>query len=142
MSKRCQEIFSSAFGKITDEIEYNRNWSNGAGFHDYAVYGENAIVLHSGQVVKSISPGGRRLIFIGSLLGSIVVFDRYGDQINTDEQAFFHNCTSAFDDGRWVSHGPLYEEDLNILLGDDGDIKHNIGWRIDQIYQMCKKVKK
>lgn len=139
MSKECQEIFTVAFQNIKNEIEYDRNWSNGTGFHDYAVYGEHAVRLNSKHAAKATSSGGRRIILIGTCLGTVAVFERYGDRVGSDEQVFVHNCTSAFDDGRWVCHRPLLVDDLNLLLGDAGDIEHNIGWRIEQIIQACKK---
>lgn len=61
------------------EIPYNAKWENGTGYFDNAVYGKDAPVISAGELVKSISTGGRKIILIGTRFGNIVLFERYTD---------------------------------------------------------------
>lgn len=132
-------VFTRAFDAITDELPYNPKWSNGTGYHDYAVNGGYAPTLRPGQIVKSRSPGNRRLILIGTRLGNVVIFDRYKDQEGRDDVIFVYNATNLFKAGRWTEpSGPISEEVMATLLGEWGEVAENIGWRLEMLYEAMK----
>lgn len=138
-------IFSEVFVEIP-KIPFNKEWSNGTGYFDNGVYGEHAPKLNPGQLLGSETPGGRRLIFIGTRLGNVVVFDRFtesapaNDNIkNAKETVFVTNTKTSFSQGGWIENGALTSDNMTLLLGDSCfKGKQNIGWRIEQIYASCK----
>lgn len=135
------EVFGKAFAAIPKEIEFNRAWSNGTGYFDHAVSGENAPHLKSGEIVKCNTPGNRRLIIIGTRLGNVAIFDRYSCQnIDVEKDGIYvYNSTSAFDEGCWFEKTSLSEADLSLMFGEFGRVEYNIGWRINQLYESMKK---
>ena len=88
--------FNDLFTAIQDVIPYDRGWSNGVGFHSHAVSGPAAPKLSAGQMVKSISPGGRRMVFLGTSDGNVVIYDRYC--ITEKKQAFVYNAPQSYVD--------------------------------------------
>ena len=64
------------------EIPYSKDWENGTGYFDGAVFGEDAPVIPAGELVKSVSTGGRKIVMVGTRFGNIVLFERYTDEEN------------------------------------------------------------
>ena len=134
MSK--QEIFSTVYNSDqVKAIEFNEAWSNGTGYFDNAVYGDDAPIVKSGTIVKSVTPGNRRILIVGTLLGNVVVFDRYADNA---QGVFVYNTTSAVERACMIRNKSLDEEDLINILGAPWD-NYNIGERIQAIFDGCKK---
>lgn len=134
MSK--QEIFSAVYNDASVEsIEFNEAWSNGTGYFDFAVYGEHAPTVKPGTIVKSVTPGNRRMLIVGTLLGNVAVFDRY---YGNAEGVFVYNTTSAVERTCMIRNKSLDEENLIIILGASWD-NYNIGERIQAIFDGCKK---
>lgn len=71
--------FDAAFDSIQTELQYNPAWANGTGYYDNAVSGDDKVVVPAGEFAKSQAPmpNGRKLIFVGTVFGTIVVFARY-----------------------------------------------------------------
>lgn len=70
---------SSLFEKMYENaslIDYNHKWTTTDTYRAYvgAVCGSSAPVLHPGDLVKSISPGGRRMLVLGTELGNVVIY--------------------------------------------------------------------
>jgi hypothetical protein len=70
------EEFQAAF-ELAKEIEYSPQWENGTGYFDYAVRGSTAPRLEPGQMAKCMSNNNRRMVFVGTHIGNVVIFDRY-----------------------------------------------------------------
>lgn len=58
-------------------IDYNRAWENGTGYLDNAVAGKHAPNLLPGDIVSSITPTGRKILFLNTTIGNIILFKRY-----------------------------------------------------------------
>jgi len=134
MSK--QESFATVFDDPNVEsIEFKKEWSNGTGYFDFAVYGEHAPRVAPGKVVKCMTPGNRRMIVVGTHLGNVVVFDRYADN---DRGVFVYNTTTAVERTNLIRNNSLQDDDMYVILGDEFD-RENIGGRIQAIFEGCKK---
>ena len=70
------EEFTKVYNKTGGSVPYNMRWSDGKGGHPHAVRGAAAPIVPVGEMRISISPGMRRIIFIGTPLGNVVVYDK------------------------------------------------------------------
>lgn len=132
----------AAFQKTQAEIPFDRNWSNSTGGFDYAVYSEHRVELPSGKTAKSTTPGGRKIVFVGTHLGTVAVFDRTIKINGTDTKVVDMNATSAFMKCRWLSVGDsLLADEVELLLGSEQDGWQNIGIIIDSIAEAAQKIK-
>lgn len=73
-------VFNAIYDRIDTVIPYDVNWNNGTGYFDKAV----DVKLEPGQRAKSFTAGenNRKLIFIGTIFGAVVLFERYTDGNN------------------------------------------------------------
>lgn len=132
----AQKIFTNVYNSSkTREIPFDKEWSNGTGYFDHAIYGEHAVEINNGEVLKSMSPGNRRILFLGTRLGTIAVFDRFS---GSEKDIFVHNTTTAIERGRWIRTGALSEEDMGKIFGGY-ELDDNLAQVIDDIYSGCKK---
>lgn len=135
------DVFSRAFNSCTKEIPFKKDWSNGTGYFDFAVYGEHAPKLANGELVRSISPGGRRLLIVGTRLGNLVVFDRFAEQAagqKGDHNAVFvRNTTSIINEGGWFSESALDDYEMEIAVGAGDQI--NLGKRLEMLWSAFRK---
>lgn len=116
-SARFAEVFSSA-----EQIPFNHEWSNGSGYFDFAVKSSRRDSPHVpdipvGEYRASVTPGNtRRLLFISTYLGMIVIFDRY----RQEDGVFAYNADSRILRGEWIGYHALSDDDMCFLLGDPG----------------------
>lgn len=66
------ELFEDAFSN-NRWVAYDPAWGNGTGYFDNAV---DLVKLSPGETACSADPKGRRILFIGTRFGSVVVFQR------------------------------------------------------------------
>ena len=132
----CHVVFSAAFDRVTMEIPFKREWSNGTGLYDYAVYGEHAPSIPLGSILKSTTPGGRRLFLIGTRLGNVVIFERNAATRSTPP-TYCYQSTSNFTQGGWFSDMVLDEYEMEIAVGTTTE--PHIGRRIEILYSAMKK---
>lgn len=127
------KVFTEAFKAIRKVVPFDPKWMNGTGYFDGAVY---MVKLANGEMAKSTDEVGRRIIFIGTRFGTVVVFDRYAEQV---------------EDGIWVSNKPkstvLCElmsgtsiglNEMTTLLGGWGNLNENIGFTIERMANELK----
>lgn len=126
------ELFDHAFAKAR-EIPFNKDWSNGTGYFDYATDSDVAPNVANGGMVKCTTPGNRRILIIGTRIGNAVIFDRYTD----DKSVFVYNMPTALHQGFGIDAGSISDKDMLSLVGDDGVVR-NIGHRLDDLYQAIK----
>jgi len=70
--------FTALFQRLEVAIDFDADWKNGTGYFDHAV----DCFVAEGQVVKTICPTtARRIILIGTVLGTVVVFERYSPDL-------------------------------------------------------------
>ena len=120
--------FTERYNQVTKEIEFDPKWCNGTGYYDHAV---KAVKLEPGEVAKSFDTGsGRRMIFIGTRFGTVVVFDRYSNQI--EGGTYVTNEPSNFVIKQFVPSSAVGEHSMYVLLGS-WDIKTNLGATIEKM---------
>lgn len=127
------QIFTKAFLKAR-QIEFNPKWSNGTGYFNGAEHGEDAPVVGNGKTVGAVTPGGRRILIIGTRLGNAVVFQRYDNR----DDVFVHNLPLELKHGFAVFDNALKEDSMLSLVGDGMSIR-NIGDRLDDLYVAIKR---
>lgn len=116
-------------GKITNIIPFNPAWNNSTDYYDGAVEGSNKVVLAVGEMAKSVSPmpNNRNIIFIGTPVGTVALFQRYTDKfdiiaaqipdgirrlnipgldtsVSADMQAFILGAYGEPNLGNWIEH--------------------------------------
>lgn len=66
--------FEEMYNTPINEIPFNEEWNNGTGYYDFAT----KVDIPVGVVVKSYdTTSSRKLLLIGTRLGTVVVFERY-----------------------------------------------------------------
>lgn len=70
--------FIDHFEKITKIIEFDKKYHNGTGYLDNAVH----IPLKQGETAKMIDDARRKCILVGTLFGTVIVFQRYSDNLD------------------------------------------------------------
>lgn len=135
MSNAPGKIFSNTYDKISKVIEYNPSWENNSESSSFISFNSSVdlITLVPGELAKSISSSGHRLIFIGTRFGTIVVFDKYKNQ--SDNGVYMSNTPNYFTLTKLVPKGPISESDMIFLFGSWYNIKENIGWAIERMYE-------
>lgn len=129
-------IFEEAFKNATP-VSFNPKWSNGTGYFDHATYGETAPKLGNGRVLSAVTPGGRKILIIGTRLGNVVVFSRYDDWEMFEDPVFVSNVPTCIKHAFNITDGRISRDGMVLLLGDS--TTRNIGHRIEDIYSLCKK---
>lgn len=76
---QVKQVFENLFTSIDQEIEFDPSLEDEDGYFDRAV---RAVKLARGQLARTTATYGRRLVFIGTSVGTCVVFDRYADDPN------------------------------------------------------------
>lgn len=74
-------LYNSIYHQVQQQIPFNPNWESQCGYFNHAVEGPHAPKIQTGQIVKSITPSPRcrRILFLGTLLGNVVIFDRFNE---------------------------------------------------------------
>jgi hypothetical protein len=129
----CASVFFGRFDAIETVIPFNPNWANGTGYFDNAVRGKNCVHLPPGVCAKSIAKDGRKMIFVGTRFGVVVMFQRYTD--NAD--FFVHNAPTDIDHlGLYNTSGQRRLEDVRRIVGDDDMGVDNLGHLIEKIFKL------
>jgi hypothetical protein len=140
----AKQIIASVFAQASIQaIAYNTAWENGTGYFDKAVKGQVAPVLEIGQMVKSESTGGRKIVMVGTQLGNVVVFERYTDVESDVVVGNMPRCIEQIAE----AHGALSADKIAYLLGllvgkdmvysFDGS---NIGHFVSNLLKFAKKL--
>jgi hypothetical protein len=105
-----EESFDRRFDSTTKMVEFNPEWDKRAGCFDTYVGGEPDLM--PGEMTKSVSPDGRKMIFVGTNFGTCVVFQRYvgdSDELVTNQERLVANVGPIKKD---MLH---YYEDIDIV---------------------------
>jgi hypothetical protein len=79
-TNESQKYFLSRFNDAgIKTIPFNSNWVAGTSHFDCSVNGEDLLKLRPSEMVKCISNDRRKMIFVGTQLGPIVVYERYAN---------------------------------------------------------------
>ena len=118
--------FDKKFNSIEKVIPFNASFNNGTDYYNGAVEGLDAPVLAVGEFAKCVSPmpNNRRMIFVGTPVGSVVVFERY-----TDGASGVHVTNQSRDLERTnlIVNGKVSDEQMTFILGGEYSFEKNIG---------------
>jgi hypothetical protein len=128
-------LFDNKFNSITNVVEFNNEWNNGTGYFDASVQligdgePEIAVVLESGEMAKCISPNDRKMIFVGTPLGTCVVFQRYSGS----SEVLVTNQTRSLRKAGFIENGALSYDALKRIIGGRYFDEPNIGATIARV---------
>lgn len=141
----AKQVFTAAlvdrFGQLYDcigtEIPYNMAWSNGQGGQSNAVL--LAPAIKPGTMAKSMSPGARRMIFVGTYYGVVAIYDRFSHETSSvtknylvyDAPVELSSIVDLCDPS-----GALTEELWDDFVGSSDRV--NIGEYLKQIYDSIR----
>lgn len=131
----CSDIFNTAYEATHRVLPFKPEWSNGAGSFDFAIYGEHAPKLEPGMIYKSATGSGRKMMFVGTKLGNVIVFEGRASQ--ELPMGYFYQSTQSFVDGGWFADNQLDDYELELMFGTRS--KPNIGQRINTLVVAARK---
>ena len=125
--------FEKQYNGIDKTVEFKTSWANGTGYMDNAVHDKEI-----NEISKSIDTHGRRMILIPTLLGNVVIFERYtnSDVIVSNEPLAIKKLVAGLD-----VNTSLGEQELEFYLGTEWGVPH-IGERLEEFMGFVNKVHK
>ncbi len=130
------DILIERFNLIEKVIPFNPEWANGTGYYDHAIKDSSGqitkdysqtVSLEPGEEAKCVSdaPNNRRMIFMGTPLGTAVFFERYTDG---KDGVVVRNLPSKLEQLKVVSRGSLSADDIQNIFSYG--IEDNLGRRL------------
>lgn len=93
-------------------IDFDPTWNNGTGYFDKAV----TVDIQAGDMAQATCPEtNRRLLLVGTELGTIVVFERY-NPVNSKDYVLTTNVPPAY---RELLNGALTQETLGRIINGE-----------------------
>lgn len=131
LAEMTADLFNTRYNKISKEIPFDPEWNNGTGYYDGAV----DLELAPGEEAKSVSPmpNNRKLIFIGTQLGTVVLFQRFTDGA---DGVIVKNVSSDMRRLGMIPDGQLGYDALNAVLGYGPE--DNVGARLKRAFEVMK----
>jgi hypothetical protein len=114
-------LFDRKYEDIQKVIPFNPEWKNSTGYLDGAVEGPSMVQLEPGEEAKSYEEASdRKMIFIGTFLGPIVIFARYKAAQNG---IYVHNSASLLRSSGIIPSSQLGYDNLNFVFtgGHNGE---------------------
>lgn len=125
---RAGRAFFRAWQQIEKTIEFQPEWANELGYYDNAV---GAIQLEPGCMAKTYDNQNRRMIFVGTRFGTIIVNDFLSGQ---EEGGYYIKALPAVLTVRLLlSSQDLNGEQMEMILGNFGVMGKNIGVKIENM---------
>lgn len=118
--------FTLVYNDIRGIVAYDPAWENGTGYLDHAV---ELVPMDPGERAKSIDPNGRKIIFVGTRFGNVVLFQRYDAKSELD--VFNVTSNTSYKMRPFVSAGYLTREEILAYCGYDHS---NIGFDIERLF--------
>ena len=140
-------IFADVFGNLTlprHQVPFNPKWLSGVIGNDLndayftnAIIGDHSISILSGQYLRCISPApdNRKMIFVGTRLGAVVVCERFSN----NGENIVANCGDTLLRTNLIKIEKLGGRDADLILGDPLDPNNpNIGVWLEQLAEILK----
>jgi hypothetical protein len=109
-------FFNAHYEQITQEVEYKPAWCTEGGHFDYAQFDPVLkAMLPAGAVVRCLDEHNRKVIFVGTDWGLVVVFQRYSD----DPESVVCHLPRKLAQNGMKFYGYLSLEELEVLLGSN-----------------------
>lgn len=129
-------LFNHAWSVCDKVCTFSPHWSDPmTGYLGHAVNGEHAIMIDIGEVVACKDDTGRKMLFVGTPLGAIVVFHR----VAGNENVHVINMAPALVKARipGLSNNLSYDT-MNFVLGSKRFQEANIGEWLQNLYKMMQ----
>lgn len=124
-----QNTFATAFDSAT-KIDFDPSWANNTGYFDGAVFHK----LESGKRAAAVDPTGRRIIMVGTPLGTCVAFERY----TPDTGSSFVVVSNVPNDARtFIPSGRMDDDTLFNCFGSNS---RNLGTALNLVVEANRKV--
>lgn len=128
----AETLFSQVW-EASRFVEYDREWSNGIGRHEKALY---LVQPGNGKILASKTPGGKRLLIVGTrMLPVIVAEDRRFNEGMIYTVDADTSCRTTMN----IPMAVDYIDDMVNIIGDPFKAIRNIGERIEDIISVYKK---
>ena len=127
MSNAPGRIFEQAYNSIKVNISFDSKWKNGTGYLNGAI----KVPLQPGELSKSVDDYNRRVILIGTRFGTVVIFDRYKNQV--DDGVYVSNKPDNYTFKVLMSGSSIGEGEMSLLVGPWGALDENIGFTIEKL---------
>lgn len=124
----AQEFFDAEYRTTSREVEYNPIWTDVEGGFS-GIHRASTPVLMVGEQATSIDPTGRRIIFVGTPLGPVVV---YQDSYRADGQIVVIT-TKELDNAMIPGMNDDIDSKLFVIFGDLLQGVSNIGFRLSAL---------
>lgn len=128
------DLFDKRFQQINQELVYNQSWANGTGYLNWAVEGKHQVQLLSNQMAKSVTSNGRRIIFVGTLVGPIAIFERVAGG-----QVIVSNIAPVLDQMELIKGGSMSYETCYDAIGGGDQIYQGVGKWVEDIFHALDK---
>lgn len=115
-----QTLFSTAFEKAVC-IEFKEEFNNGTGYFDKLT----EYPVPAGEIRKTEDPYGRRILLLGTILGTVVIFDRYSGQKDKDKIVLVYNAPISTTLNLILGGTNLNADILSEVISHDGENKLN-----------------
>lgn len=131
-SQELEKAFEYALMKIKDTVPFNPAWRSDNGYFENAM----ELNLEAGKVVKSVCTfSDRRMILVGTALGTVVVFERFPPN-KGQKFVLIHNAHAQL--ALLLGTSALSLAQFNLVV-TSWDIQENIGTYLDKLFGAIQK---
>jgi hypothetical protein len=132
-TKRALEIFGKTYDAIEEVIPFDKSWSGRTGFFDSATK-NIGVRMELGQMAKSSTITGRRIIIIAVPIGYFLVYDRYNPSDKTKENYVTYSQPEEWNILPMFREDDLDDVEIELALGTE--TTPNIGARFKEFMQL------
>lgn len=122
----ASSAFNAAFEGISLEVQFKTEWKNGTGYFQC----DKVDRIPAGERAKTTDDHGRRLILIGTRLGTVVLFQRYSENPDVFVANLPYDMARVFN-----LSGALTSENIDFITGGSSGYM-NIGTRVKDMFAM------
>ncbi len=125
--------FTSRYERIETVIPFDPEWKNGTGYLDGAIN----VKLAAGVCAKSYDDFNRRIILIGTPVGTIVLFDRHTGNDDPEKENIVVVINRPWSLARLLPEGSQSDDEFNRIVGYTQE--SNIGAVLAKIIKTVNK---
>lgn len=141
--KNVSDYFNALFAdntRVSQGLPYNADWENGTGYMD-GLEDDPLPTMQFGEVARTTTPKGRRILVVKTRLGNVTVFERYVPQANGKLTGpIVINCATPLHRGGLVGNEGSQSVDQLVHIFDDGTWPNNVGKRLESITRDLAKM--
>lgn len=132
MSTKHELLFQQVY-ESAPFIEFDRSWSNGIGGYSNGI---NSIITGNGGMKSTKTPGGKKVIIIGTRFGNVFIGE---DRMTAEGLVYAVSCDQVIQKTMLVPQAISDEVTMVEVIGDPFNAIRNVGERIEDIISLYKK---